>query len=41
VLRPGGEVLATSSEAARLDVTGDRDALGLAALPHELRLQRL
>jgi ABC-type polysaccharide/polyol phosphate transport system ATPase subunit len=39
--RVGGEVLASSDDAARLDVTGDREAAGLAALPHELRLQRL
>jgi ABC-type polysaccharide/polyol phosphate transport system ATPase subunit len=36
-----GAVLASSDEAARLDVTGDRDAVGLAALPHEFRLRRL
>jgi hypothetical protein len=41
VSRPGGEVLASSGEAARLDVTGGRDVVGLAALPHELNLQRL
>jgi ABC-type polysaccharide/polyol phosphate transport system ATPase subunit len=35
-----GEILATSDDAARLDVTGERQA-GLAALPHEVGIQRL
>jgi methionine-rich copper-binding protein CopC len=37
----GGGLLGVSDKAASIEVTGDRPAAGVAALPHDLTLQRL